>query len=298
MPGPLIPILTAVGVGGAIIGGIFGSRKPAAASKNTLSIDVSNSLKILSETMVENSQTTSAYVQNMNFATLEVGPNGVVNGDINTEQTIDLRLEVSGELDSRVVTNMSSKLITDLQLAADQAAKSTSEWFSTSRAAAENVSSIKNALEQAVTDRLEVRNRSTVIATSFNTNEFKLLINGVVNGDVNIKQGIVADIIALNIMQSIINRTNQILQQSDSKLRVTQASDANAKGLSSVMDGFMNGVTISSIVSAVILCLIVVSLLFVALSPAGQKGLNKASNAAAARYGGAPVSAPITARLN
>lgn len=266
--------------------GLFLGDDDDAAAKNTLSIDVSNTLKVISETMVINSTSTAATFMGVNEATIEVGPTGVVTGNINTTQTIDLKSEVSGQLDTQVITNMSTKVISDLKLAADQAAKATADWFSTSTAASENVSVIKNALEQSVTDSLSVQNINTVLSQTYLKNESKIRVNGVVNGDLNIKQGIVADIIARNIVKSIVNRTNEILSQSNSDLRITQNASAEAKGLTSAIDGFVGGITTSSIISAVIICIIIISLLFVALSPSGQKGINKASNVAAARYGG------------
>lgn len=273
---------------GGIVNSLFGNDEDAGA-KNTLSIDISNSLKILNETLVMNQTSTVVTVYNINTATLEIAQGGVVNGNVNVTQSIDMKNETSGKLDSSVLTSLSSKLITDLQVAADQAANSTAEWFSTSTAAAENVSVVKNAMEQAVTDRLSVTNYQSILSQTFNLNDGKIMIRGTVNGDVEIKQGIVATIISTNVLSSIINKTNDILQQSGSNIRVTQNSTSTAKGLNSVIDSWVGGITTSSIISAVILCIIILSLLVVALSPSGQKGISQASNVAASRYGGASI---------
>lgn len=276
----------------------MGAFFSSASSRNVLAINTENVIKVMSETIVANSSKTVTSTTNVNEATLEVGPNGIVTGNIDITQKIDLRKEISGQIDSQVILNLQTKIIDELKLAADQAAKAETELFSFGDSESENITNIKKRLEQSVSDVLRVENYLEIVDTTLNRNDAKIVINGVFNGDINIKQGIYVDIVIRNVLTSIVNRTNQILQESGSDIRLSQNAEASNKGLNDIVKNIVNGSQISSIISAVILCIIIISLLFVALSPSGQKGLNKASNAAAARYGGgAPMAAAAPASL-
>lgn len=272
----LLPILGAVG--------LFGDSADIQA-QNTLSIDVSNTLKIMNETLVSNKIETMSTVLNSQTATIEVAPGAVVNGNVLISQKIDVTSETSGRLDASVLSSMSAKIVSDLKVAADQAANATSQWFSTSTAASNNVTTIKNAIETAVTDTLKTENWNLLISQVINTETATIYIRGTVNGDVTITQNIVAKIIASNAMSVIVKKINDVLQTSKSDLHIAQTASATAEGLSGIINNWTNGLTTSSIISAVILCLIIISLAIVAMSPAGQSSINKASNAAAARYG-------------
>ena len=276
------------------MGGLFSKAR----ATSVLAIDTTNAIKVMNETIVSNSTKTVSSVYNINSA--KVINRGVINGNLDVTQTIDLTVEITGQLDSQVLTDLQTKIIDQLNLAADQAAKAQTEFLSFGESRAENITNIKKRLEQAVSDVCEVNNYQQIISTTINVNEKVIENYGVWNGDIVIKQGIVVDILIRNILNSIVNRTNKYLQESGSDIRLSQNAEAANKGLSDIIKNFTDGAKFGSIISAVILCLIIVSLIVVALSPAGQKGLTKASNAAAARYGGvapsiaAPIAAPVS----
>ena len=279
------------------MGGLFSKAR----ATSVLAIDTTNAIKVMNETIVSNSTKTVSSVYNINSA--KVINRGVINGNLDVTQTIDLTVEITGQLDSQVLTDLQTKIIDQLNLAADQAAKAQTEFLSFGESRAENITNIKKRLEQAVSDVCEVNNYQQIISTTINVNEKVIENYGVWNGDIVIKQGIVVDILIRNILNSIVNRTNKYLQESGSDIRLSQNAEAANKGLSDIIKNFTDGAKFGSIISAVILCLIIVSLIVVALSPAGQKGLTKASNAAAARYGGvapsiaAPIAAPVAAPI-
>jgi hypothetical protein len=276
---------------------IMGGLLSSARSTNVLAIDTTNVIKVMNETIVSNSTKTVSSVYNINSA--KVINKGVINGNLDVTQTIDLTVEITGELNSQVLTDLQTKIIDQLTLAADQAAKAQTEFLSFGESRTENITNIKKRLEQAVSDVCRVDNYQEIISTTINVNEKVIENYGVWNGDIVIKQGIVVDILIRNILNSVVNRTNKYLQESGSDIRLSQNAEAANKGLNDIIKNFTDGAKIGSIISAVILCLIIVSLLVVALSPAGQKGLTKASNTVAARYGGAaPVSAPIAAPVS
>jgi hypothetical protein len=268
------------------MGGLFSAPR----ATNVLAINTENSISVLTETVIKNTSKTVSSVYNLNNATISIGPTGVVNGNLNVTQTIDVSKEITGRLDANLTIDMETKIIDELQLAATQAAKAQSEMLSWGDSEANNLTFIRKILDQSVRDVLSVDNYNEIVDNTVNTNDSTIVINGVYNGDINIKQGIVVDIVVRNVLSSIINRTNKILSQNNSNIRLSQNAEASNKGLNSIVDSITGGAKISSIISAVILCIIIMSLLFVALSPAGQKSITKASNTAAARYGGgAPV---------
>lgn len=265
-----------------IMGGLFSSPR----ATNVLAIDTENVINVLTETIVNNTSKTVSSLYNLNIVTITTGPNSVINGNLNITQNIDVSKEVSGRLESSLTSDMETKVIDELILAAEQASNAQSEMLSWGDSAATNLSFIRKRLEQSVKDVLRIDNYNEIVDNTINKNDATIVINGVWNGDINVKQGIVVDIVVRNILTSIINRTNKILLESNSNIRLSQNAAASNKGLNSIVDSFTGGAKISSIISAVILCIIIMALLFIALSPAGQKSINKASNVAAARYGG------------
>lgn len=249
------------------------------SSTNVLTVDVSNSIDIMYNTLVTNKMETVSNKINSNTVTIRIGPGGVVNGNLNLSQTINTASETTGRLDSTVLQSLSSKIQSDLGLAADQSAKATAGWLSSSDVDTTNVSQIKQALSQSISENFTASNYNSIVDNTVNVNTGFIEILGVWNGDVNITQGIVAKIVTQNTITNIINRTNQILQDQKADLRISQDADSKAKG-----ETITGTARISSGISSCIICIIIISLLLIALSPAGQRGLNKASNAGAARY--------------
>lgn len=259
------------------------------SSQNVLVVDVKNTLDLMYNTMISNKMETLQSVVTTNSVEVVNGPGGVINGNIIVQQTIDLNSETTGRLDSTILQNMQTQVKSSLDAALNQAAKATSGWLSTGNAETFNYTKIKNALETSVTDVFQVTNYNSVITNTIVANTGKILNYGTINGDLIVKQGIVANVVTRNLMVNVINRTNQILQDQSSNLRISQDATSQAQG-----ETISGASKISSGIFAAICCIIILSLLFVALSPAGQRGLNKASNAGAARMG-ATTNATTTA---
>lgn len=255
-----------------------------ASTMNKVYIDTKSTLSVLNETIVNNSMETLQKVTNVNSFTVDIGPGGTLIGNINTQQSIDVTQEVSAKLSSEVLINLQAQIIAQLGAALDQAAKSKAGFFATTSSASKNITTIKSAVEGAVKNTLKVSNYNTIVQNTVNVNTQKILILGYMEGDINNEQNIVARVVANNVITSIINNTNQILADNKVDVQLRQAAEANSAGIDDIIQGWTNGVTISSIALSVVLCIIVSSLLLVALSPSGQKGINKGVNAGIARY--------------
>jgi DNA repair exonuclease SbcCD ATPase subunit len=258
------------------------------SSTNVLTIDVKSTLDVVYNTMISNKQETVQSIVATNSIEVLNGPGGVINGRIILEQKIDLNAETSGKLDSSIIQNMQSEVKSKLDAALEQSAKATAGWLSSGNADTLNYTKIKNAVEQSVTDVFRVENYNAVVQATVVANEGKVYNYGTINGDLIVKQGVVANIIARNIVSNIINRTNKILQDQNLNLRISQDADAKAEG-----ETITGASKFASGIISLICCIIIISLLFVALSPAGQRGVNKVSNAGAARMGATTTSSKI-----
>lgn len=258
-----------------------------ASSANILVIDVSSTLDVMVNTMVSNKMETVQSIVSTNSIKVVNGPGGVINGNIIVKQDIDLSAETTGRLDSKILQDMESTVKSKLDAALDQSAKATAGWLSTGNADTLNYTKIKDAVRQSVTDVFRVENYNAVISNTILTNTGEILNYGTWNGDIIVTQGIVANVITRNLMANIINRTNKALQDQGLSLRVSQDADSKAEG-----ETITGASKISLGICAAVICFIIISLLFVALSPAGQRGINKASNAGAARYGGGTSMTP------
>lgn len=264
-------------------------NKPSAF--NLVNIDVSSSIDIIYNTLITNKMSTLSSKIASNTVDILVGPGGQLIGNIDVTQKIDMTSEVSGELSSTVLQNLSSKIESDLTAKADQAANATAGWLSTARPDSRNITSVKQALKQSIEETFIVENYNQIIDNTILVNDATIRILGTQIGNIKIEQGIVARIITKNVINNIINRSNQILNDQSANVRVGQSATSTAKG-----ETISGTSKISSGIISLICCIIIISLLFVALSPAGQKSINKASNTAAARYGGGGASVPIVVK--
>lgn len=252
-------------------------------STNKLYVDVSNSLNIVSDTVSKSTGTTVQQVVNSNTVTIQIGPSATVVGNIDVTQKIDATQEVYAKLDSSSLTKLSTSLINDLTSSATQSANAQSGWFATGTAGSDNLTTIKNAITQAVNDRLTVENYNAILQTTINLQTATIYVQGYLMGNITVKQGIVSNILAINLITSVIDKVNDILQKQNTDVRVQQTSKATANGLDTITGQYINGAKISVIVSAIILCIAIISLLVVAMSPSGQKSINTFSNAGANR---------------
>jgi malate synthase len=225
----------------------------------------------------------------INSARIEVGGN--VDGKINLVQKIDLTKEVSGKMDPKNVQELRDMISTGVQNAVQQASSATASTLSGASATQDNVT-INQNIQSIVSKTVSNENYSSIVDETLAKNDGVIKIKGNVgkNADIEINQGIVAGIIAKNVLDAVnsaVSEDKQIASVFNNAGQTTTSTSTNP--IQNVLDGvakiFGVGADVMKtymMVCACLCCVVCLGLLAFMLSPAGQQATTTAANAGAA----------------
>ncbi len=208
-----------------------------ASSSNKVSIETSTTLDMMTEKIMSNKQSTLQSTVNAQTVTIDIGPTGEIGGDLEVGQSIDTKNQASGELDAASLSSMEADMQNKLSASLEQAAKAKTDLGSTGNTSANNVSSIKNALSMSIKDTMKIENYNSIVQNTINKQDATIRINGKVRKGVKIDQKIVAEIIATNVLKSVMDSTNKILAEQGSSVRVEQSGDSESSGVGDIFQG-------------------------------------------------------------
>lgn len=244
----------------------------------------------------KNSTSTASSTMLINSARIEVGGN--VDGEINLIQKINLTKEVSGKMEPKNIQELRDMISTGVQTAVQQASDATASTLSGASASQDNVT-INQNIQSIVSKTVSNENYSSIVDETLAKNDGVIKIKGNVgkNAHIKIEQGIVAGIIAKNVLEAV----NQAISENQQIASVFNNASQTAKSTSTnPIQNFFDGVAkvfgvgadtakTLSMVCGVIICVICLALLAFMLSPAGQKATTTAANTGAgiakARFG-------------
>ena len=237
----------------------------------------------------KNSTTTASSTMLINSCKVEVGGN--VDGKINLTQKIDLTKEVSGKMDPKNISELRDMITTGAQTAVKQATDATASTLSGASSTQDNVT-INQNIQSIVSKTVSNENYSSIVDETLAKNDGVIKIKGNVgkNADIQINQGIVAGIIAKNVLDAV----NQAISEDKQIATVFTDASQTAKSTSTnpiqnVLDGvakiFGVGADVIktyALICGVIICVICLGLLAFMMSPAGQDATKTAASAGAA----------------
>jgi len=250
----------------------------------------------MSSFIQSNSQETASSTMNINTAKLEVW--GSVDGKINLTQRIDLTKEVSGKMQQTSLDSLKTMMDTSLQNMVKQAGEATASTMGGSAATQDNVE-INQTIQSITSQTTQLSNYNKLVDETLNKNDGTIVIKGSVgkNADIKIDQGIVAKIVAKNVLESVATK----LMDNTTIAKVVNTAEQTAKATSkNPIDNLFDGlakvfgvgadVAKTYIIACVcLLCVLCGGILAFMMSPAGQEATTTAASAGAniakSRYG-------------
>ena len=250
----------------------------------------------MSSFIQSNSQETASSTMNLNTAKIEVW--GSVDGKINLTQRIDLTKEVSGKLQQTSLDQLKTMMDTSLQNMVQQASTATASSGGGQAATQDNVD-INTTIQSITSQTTQLSNYNKLVDETLNKNDGTIVIKGSVgkNADIRIDQGIVANIVAKNVLESV---ATQIMDNTNISRIMNSAEQTATSTSKNLLDNLFDGIAKVFGVGAdvaktwiigcvVVLGVVCLGLLAFMLSPAGQESATTAvsagANIAKARYG-------------
>lgn len=252
-------------------------------SEQTFDMKVLN--KSVFNQITTNQQSLSASLNNTQRVEIELGD--INEGcDLTIGQTIDATSISSAVMSPTTIAETKDAVQTELEASAQAALEKTTEMGNFQFGDEQNMKQrISQEIENVVEKTFETNNINAVVSSMVNVQDKKLKV-GNCSGKLDLQQDIVAQLMAEAITESV---TSAI---SDNEMLSSLAAAADAdlktenKGIADII-GSLSGPWIASIIGSVVcVCVIILAVLGMMLSPAGQKATGTMANAGASRMRG------------
>lgn len=229
-----------------------------------------------------------------NVQNLKVVMKNVRGCSSNFNQKIDATTQSSSKLTAQTTTEIKNAITNDLQASAAAAVEKATQMGNFQFGDKQNVNQeVTLAIENVIENTITTENINKAIADQVSIQDGELLIDGYdcrEGGDINWSQNIVAKLSAEAITTAIGDSiaSSEILN----KLHASASGNAKSenKGFAELIDSLFAGLTgpIKYAIIACVICIaiIVISMLFMGLSPAGQSATRNLGKAGANRLGG------------
>ena len=240
-----------------------------------------------------NSQKTASDVMNLQSTNLSVVNMGE-KCDIDISQSITLSQQTSGTMNTNSLNDLRSLISTGLQNMATQNTAATAQMGSgigTQSTSTSDNTTINNDIQSIVNTTCSDSNYNDLVSQTLNKQDAAIKILNC-NGKITIGQNIVADVIAKNLMESVVTNLQQNQSVANVFNQIAQSGSSSSQGLSGILDSIFSGIqgifgvgadaakTIFAII-ACLLCVCCLALLYMGLSPAGQQATTTAASAGA-----------------
>jgi len=266
--------------------------------------------KILEENITENTNKVNAAAIQANQMKISIGVNPVTGelGDIIgcktlIRQTADADVQSEASLTTQSILNSKSKIQDSMQANLSAAMEKSTQAGNFQFGDKQNSETkINQEIETVVENVFKTENINEAVSSAVQTNEADILIGNMdctLGGELEVTQDLTAKVAATAVMGQVIEKlmeteaVKELAAEIDSKQTsentgaaevVSEAGDA-AAGIIGAATGPMKYAMIAAVV---ICCLLMIGGVAIAMSPAGQKGLNKGFNQMS-RGGGMPM---------
>jgi len=222
--------------------------------------------------------------------------------DIDLSQSIKLTQQTSGQLSATSLNDLRSLITTGLQNMATQNAATTAQMGSgalTQSTDSTNITEVNTDIQNIVNSTCSDSNYNELVSSTLNKQDAVIKI-GKCNGKLTIGQDIVADVIAKNLMDTMLTNLQTNASTANVFNSVGQSGSASSQGFAGILDSIFGGVAkvfgvgadvakTGVIACVALLCLVCIGIVVFMLSPAGQEATTTAASAGAniakSRYG-------------
>ena len=240
--------------------------------------------------ITKNSQTLSTSMNNIQKAEINLG---LMKSGCTAKlgQTINATSTVSGQLDVTTIAETKDVVQAEMQAAASAAVEKATQAGNFQFGDKQNVNTEVNmAIENVVEKTFSTENLNEVYSEVVNIQEGKVNV-GVCDGELIFDQNIVAQLSAEAITKSLSSAISDNSVLSSLHAAATSNASSENKGFAEMIDSFFEGFTGPmkyAIVAAVLCCcFLIIALIAIGLSPAGQSATANLGKAGAARLGNA-----------
>lgn len=247
---------------------------------------VTNSMSQASEYIARNSAKTASSVFAVQSAELVIGGDLGPLCDITQVQSINMNQQTSGTLLATQMSDLATIFSTNINNAVTQAASASSEFLAQAVAAGTTTELATN-INRVISSTVTFDNYNEVLSQTFTSQGAKITVGGNCNGKVVQDQTLVANVIAVNLMNVVQTALLTDTSTAEVITTLTQSAKSKSTGLAgiikSIFDGIKNAFTGPfqnvAIAAVILCCLCCFGLLAFALSPAGQEATTTAASA-------------------
>jgi len=245
--------------------------------KKKFKLDVVN--KNVFSQVSKNAQKVSA--TNTNIATLSIEIGIAENCPISTLQEISATTTSDAQMIIKEMSTVKSNVANDLTQSAMDELNAHSGWFSTTENKQNTETEVKMAVKNIVERTFSSENIQNVVSTAFNVENGKLKIGHCMSSPVDMKQDITSAVSATAMMDSLLK--NIVDDATLNKIAQDLSTKATAKtdGPIDAVSGFFSNNKWLVFVCGIVSCVLLIVILYIALSPGGQEAIASAPQAAA-----------------
>lgn len=246
-------------------------------SRNELTVDTSLAISATAN-FIQN-QTATTDITTLSTQEFTFVNYGKVK-DVDISQKINMDKQTSGDLNATSRSQLETQLKSAMDAAVTQASQAKAGWLATASTSTENINKYKSAVSTAVATTMTQESYSAIRDSTISKQKAQITNYGVLD-NVKVDQNIVARILAVNIMKNVFDNANKILADQSTGLKIKQSAESTSTGADSVLNMLTSTAgMVSSCISSVA-CVLIIALLLVLLSPAGQEGIETLATAKA-----------------
>ena len=256
---------------------------------------------ILYESVTNNESYTQNEMRNEQVLNLKIGRN--VGCNIETDQTINSTFMATTEQISNSFQNVANDLVSSLQAGASSALDKQTQAGNLQFGDKQNVNQkINTEIENIVKTQLETNNLTETINKAVNVQEGNLEIGETIclNGEqLSFRQNISADLAAQAVTRNLLTAISKNSVVQDTIAQIDAEAKSKAGGAAEVVDSVGNAATgiigavtgpmkYAIIAAAGLCCMLVIAMLVMGLSPAGQSKMKNMNMRGMKMPGGLP----------
>lgn len=244
------------------------------STKNTVNIKNDTINSTVSELIQKNSQSVAS--SHTNLQTLKIViKNSTINDTITQNQTLSASSQVTGTLNAAASSKVLSNIAQAMEPEIVQQTKNSNGWLSLSSSNNKTVNDTKltNSIHNAIENKITQENYNNIVNSVFNAQTGEITIDGsIVNAKINQDQNLVSNLISESLLKSVLDATSDNLVSQGIKLKLTQSTTNENKGLDSMFSG-KNGI-ILAVVCCICCLMSLLSLIAGVMMNSGGGGAN------------------------
>ena len=263
---------------------ILGMGDCGAKATTSLSVDMSTTVAQIAKTLTSTSQASTTSVVNANKFKIVVG-GSIINSTIKNNQTINSNVKISTELTTQTKNQISQDVQATMKATVNQAASAQSGFLATAGSTSKNTATFNNAVNTSLSTENITKTISDTYADIVNTNSNEIFIGKDLNGSyIDNNQDIANQLVSIAIVNQLVDNLNTQLAKDGFDGQITQSATAKSGGIAELVSAIFQGPAMLvgiSVCAALCCCLlIVIALVGISYSPAGQAAVNKGTDLA------------------